>query len=50
MYNIIGDMTLFDVKLTCYMVEIYKGELRDLLLPKNTKDRPKLEPRFREGG
>lgn len=25
------------------MVEIYKGELRDLLLPKNAKDRPKLE-------
>lgn len=25
------------------MVEIYKGELRDLLLPKNVKERPKLE-------
>ena len=25
------------------MVEIYKGELRDLLLPKKEKERPKLE-------
>ena len=31
------------------MVEIYKGELRDLLLPKNTKDRPKLEIRMNNG-
>lgn len=36
-------MENFDVKLSCYMVEIYKGELRDLLLPKNIKERPKLE-------
>ena len=28
------------------MVEIYKGELRDLLLAKNAKERPKLEVRF----
>ena len=28
------------------MVEIYKGELRDLLLPKNTKERPKLDVRY----
>jgi hypothetical protein len=32
------------------MVEIYKGELRDLLLPKNTKDRPKLEIRMNQQG
>ena len=25
------------------MVEIYKGELKDLLIPKTTKERPKLE-------
>lgn len=25
------------------MVEIYKGELRDLLIPIKTKERPKLE-------
>ena len=36
-------MTTFEVKLKCYMVEIYKGELKDLLIPKATKDRPKLE-------
>ena len=28
------------------MVEIYRGELRDLLVPKNVKDRPKLEVKF----
>mmetsp|Transcript_17016 Transcript_17016/g.26265 ORF Transcript_17016/g.26265 Transcript_17016/m.26265 type:complete len:107 (+) Transcript_17016:808-1128(+) len=50
MFDIIQGMVLFDVKLTCYMIEIYKGDLRDLLLPKNVKEKPKLEPRFREGG
>lgn len=39
-------MKIFDVHLSCYMVEIYKGELRDLLLAKNAKERPKLEVRF----
>ena len=43
MFAIISTMKLFDVKLQCYMVEIYKGELRDLLIPKNAKERPKLE-------
>lgn len=47
LYRIVGDMNkLFDISLSCYMVEIYKGELRDLLLPKSTKERPKLEVRF----
>ncbi len=32
------------------MVEIYKGEMKDPLLPKNVKDKPKLEPKQREGG
>ena len=32
------------------MVEIYKGELRDLLLPKNTKDRPKLDVKMNQTG
>jgi len=46
MYSIIKDMKLFDVHLSCYMVEIYKGELRDLLLNQSVADRPKLEVRF----
>lgn len=43
-------MHQFDVDLSCYMVEIYKGELRDLLLPKNTKDRPKLDVKMNQTG
>lgn len=43
LFMLISKMTTFDVKLKCYMVEIYKGELKDLLIPKTTKDRPKLE-------
>lgn len=31
------------------MVEIYRGELRDLLIPKNQKDRPKLEVKYTKG-
>jgi len=43
LFGIISKMTTFEVKLKCYMVEIYKGELKDLLIPKAAKDRPKLE-------
>mmetsp|Transcript_8439 Transcript_8439/g.12879 ORF Transcript_8439/g.12879 Transcript_8439/m.12879 type:complete len:145 (-) Transcript_8439:432-866(-) len=50
MFTIIGGMRSFEVKLSCYMVEIYKGEMKDLLLPKNVKDKPKLEPKLRESG
>lgn len=50
LYHLIDGMKSFDVSLSCYMVEIYKGELRDLLLPKNTKDRPKLEIRMNQQG
>ena len=32
------------------MVEIYKGELRDLLLAKNVKEKPKLELRMSQEG
>ena len=32
------------------MVEIYKGELRDLLLPKNVREKPKLELRLNPEG
>jgi hypothetical protein len=42
-------MDLFEVKLSCNMVEIYRGELRDLLLPKTQKDRPKLEVKYAKG-
>jgi len=34
LYDIIGGMTNYDVTVTCYMVEIYKGDLNDLLLEK----------------
>ena len=50
MYRLIGNMRQYDVELSCYMVEIYKGELRDLLLPKNTKDKPKLEVKQGQNG
>jgi hypothetical protein len=43
LFNLISKMTTFEVKLKCYMLEIYKGELRDLLVPKTQKDKPKLE-------
>ena len=43
-------MTTFDVKLDCYMVEIYKGELRDLLLSKKTAEKPKLEVKMNVDG
>ena len=49
MFRIIDEMDIYNVKLTCYMIEIYKGELRDLLLPKNTKDRPKLDIKYAKG-
>lgn len=50
LFGLIGEMTQFDVQLSCYMVEIYKGELRDLLIPKNAKERPKLEVRMNPQG
>lgn len=43
LFVVVDAMQTFTVKLQCYMVEIYKGELRDLLLPKNARERPKLE-------
>ena len=43
LFVVVDAMQTFSVKLQCYMVEIYKGELRDLLLPKNARERPKLE-------
>lgn len=34
MFEILKTMTNFDIKLKCYMVELYLNSLRDLLLPK----------------
>jgi hypothetical protein len=34
MFEIVGTMSNYSVDLSCYMVELYKMDLRDLLLPK----------------
>ena len=34
LFTTVGGMNIYDVKLTCYMVELYKTDLRDLLLPR----------------
>lgn len=39
MFEILKTMTNFDIKLKCYMVELYLNALRDLLRP------PDVEPR-----
>ena len=45
LFNLINGMrSTFNVTLSCYMVEIYRNELRDLI-PKNTRERQKLEIR-----
>jgi hypothetical protein len=49
LFTLINEMKNFDVNLDCYMVEIYKGELRDLLLPKN-EAKVKLELRMNPEG
>jgi hypothetical protein len=36
LFEIVGGMSNFSVELACYMVELYKMDLRDLLLPKNS--------------
>lgn len=43
LFDITGSMKQFNVQMSCYMVEIYKGELRDLLVSKQVKDKPKLD-------
>jgi len=35
-----------DLNLSCYLIELYKDNLNDLLLDKKVKDRPKIEIRF----
>jgi len=39
MFEILKTMTNFDIKLKCYMVELYLNGLRDLLKPKNEEAR-----------
>jgi len=34
LYELKEQMNNFDIKIRCYMVELYLNELRDLLLPK----------------
>jgi hypothetical protein len=34
LFDIIKEMTNYDIKLKGYMVELYLNELRDLMLPK----------------
>lgn len=50
LYDIIGGMDGYEVKLQCYMVEIYKGELRDMFLPKDVKERPKIDVKMSAEG
>lgn len=38
MFEILRTMTNFDIKLKCYMVELYLNHLRDLLKPPNTPE------------
>lgn len=39
MFEILKTMTNFDIKLKCYMVELYLNALRDLLKPKDEEYR-----------
>ena len=50
LFTLINAMTTFDVRLDCYMVEIYKGELRDLLLSKKVVEKPKLDVKLNAEG
>jgi hypothetical protein len=40
MFEILKSMTNFDIKLKCYMVELYLDGLRDLLKPKGAEEKP----------
>jgi len=39
MFEILKTMTNFDIKLKCYMVELYLNQLGDLLKPKDQPDK-----------
>jgi len=38
LFDIVKEMTNYDIKLKGYMVELYLNELRDLMLPKGQKE------------
>eukprot|EP00347_Sterkiella_histriomuscorum_P020482 403337633 len=40
LFQIVSTMNMHKIQLKCYMIELYKDELRDLLLPKNAAKRP----------
>lgn len=39
MFEILKTMTNFDIKLKCYMVELYLNQLKDLLIPQGGETR-----------
>ena len=39
MFEVLKTMTNFDIKLKCYMVELYLNQLKDLLLPKGNPEK-----------
>ena len=43
LFDICKEMSNYDIKLKCFMVELYLNDLRDLLLPPKTTEIPKLE-------
>lgn len=49
MFEILKTMTNFDVKLKCYMVELYLNGLRDLLKPKD-KQAVELDIKEKDNG
>lgn len=50
LFRIKNGMSGYDVEVSSYMVEIYKGEMRDLLSPKAVKEKPKLEVKLSAEG
>ena len=39
MFEVLKTMTNFDIKLKCYMVELYLNQLKDLLLPRGNPEK-----------
>jgi len=40
LFRLVEQSSNLEYSISCYMVEIYKGELRDLLVDKKVKERP----------
>lgn len=40
MFEVLKTMSNFDIKLKCYMVELYLDSLHDLLRPNKNEERP----------